>query len=263
MANEKAKHIIFYFTGTGNSLKDAKRIGDVLSADGGCGIYSMSGEPPVVTADTETVGFVYPTYFWGIPLRVKKFAETLDLSGCGKTYCYAVTTCGGTAGNALGQLNAALKIHGGKLNYGTKHKMFSNYILMYDLETDIAGITAQTDQTLLPILEDIKNRKQNRVVNHRIVNIFWSSIMRRIPDKDRNFVVSDACTSCGVCAEVCPVKNIRMENGRPDFLHRCERCVACINYCPMRAIDYGNVTQKRNRYQNPDVGVSELGWHEV
>lgn len=48
---------------------------------------------------------------------------------------------------------------------------------------------------------------------------------------------SKRCTSCSVCRNNCPVKNIRKKrNGRPRFGFKCMMCMKCIYNCPEKAI---------------------------
>jgi MinD superfamily P-loop ATPase len=72
---------------------------------------------------------------------------------------------------------------------------------------------------------------------------------------DRKFTVDNRCTSCGTCVKVCPVENIRLEEGRPVWLHHCEQCMACIQLCPTEAIQAGKKTEKRGRYHHPGVTI--------
>lgn len=44
--------------------------------------------------------------------------------------------------------------------------------------------------------------------------------------------VSDACTQCGTCAELCPVGAIDSTDGHSIDTGRCITCCACIRYCP-------------------------------
>ena len=48
---------------------------------------------------------------------------------------------------------------------------------------------------------------------------------------------SNACTSCGLCIDQCPEKNIRMGKGnKPAFGTRCLMCLRCVYNCPETAI---------------------------
>ena len=47
------------------------------------------------------------------------------------------------------------------------------------------------------------------------------------------------CTHCGQCSQKCPVKNIRMDGGKPKFGFRCIWCLRCIYACPVHALKPG------------------------
>jgi flavodoxin len=65
------KNIIFVFSGTGNSLKVAK---DIAAALGDCDIISMGRETRYdLIGGHETIGFVFPTYYRGEPIKVREF----------------------------------------------------------------------------------------------------------------------------------------------------------------------------------------------
>ena len=57
--------------------------------------------------------------------------------------------------------------------------------------------------------------------------------------KAEAFRATDSCIGCGKCVELCPLNNIRLENGRPVWGKNCTHCMACICYCPKEAIEYG------------------------
>ncbi len=77
--------------------------------------------------------------------------------------------------------------------------------------------------------------------------------------EDRRFTVTERCTSCGICASICPAENIEMVDGRPVWNHRCELCCGCIHLCPVEAIQAGKATEGgRQRYRNPSVEIVEL-----
>jgi ferredoxin/flavodoxin len=251
------KNIIFYFSGTGNCLKIAN---ELAAAQPETSIYSMgNAEVPPIGSDTESIGFVYPTYFWGMPAAVQRFTKALRAEELKGKYLYAIVTYGGKPLNALRGLNAQLKRSGTPLNYGATLKMYSNYVLMYDMKSDVTKITKDSNAAMLPIIGDIAARRENRIGHSLILaNIINRNFTKSAPTKDKGYHVSDACTGCGICEQVCPVGNIHIEDGRPVYAHHCEVCVACIQYCPERAIDFKDATQTRGRYHHPDISAGEL-----
>lgn len=64
----------------------------------------------------------------------------------------------------------------------------------------------------------------------------------------KKFYATDACTGCGLCTKVCPLKNITLENGRPSWHGNCTQCQACISICPHTAIEYGKITLGKRRH---------------
>jgi Pyruvate/2-oxoacid:ferredoxin oxidoreductase delta subunit len=243
-------HLVFYFSGTGNSLKVAKVVSREL---GGAEIVSMA-KVRTVTKQYETIGFVYPAYFGGLPKVVYEFATRLNLEDNKNAYFYSIVTCGGFTLNCLPQLAALLSKHGVTLNYGEKIKMFANDVLMYDMSAKVDKITKNSDKKLVPILRAIKNRETNKIKKF----IFYWDSYKDLSNFVKDYNVNEHCTGCGICREVCPMRNIEMVDHKPQFGGRCEACLACIQYCPQKAINYRNITQNRIRYTNPEIGYKEL-----
>jgi len=70
--------VIYYFTGTGNSLAAAKKIAAVL---GGCEIVpiaSLANTPGAIAPEAGRIGIVCPVYFSGLPAMVTAFAKRFD-----------------------------------------------------------------------------------------------------------------------------------------------------------------------------------------
>lgn len=44
------------------------------------------------------------------------------------------------------------------------------------------------------------------------------------------------CVGCGICAGVCPMQNIKIEDGKAEFNGKCTMCYRCFSRCPQRAI---------------------------
>jgi formate hydrogenlyase subunit 6/NADH:ubiquinone oxidoreductase subunit I len=77
------------------------------------------------------------------------------------------------------------------------------------------------------------------------------------------------CTSCGICERICPARNIRMvepvthatggaEKAKPVWGDRCLMCLACLHWCPARAVQHSFLTKKWGRYHHPQIKSKDL-----
>ncbi|HTY51620.1 MAG TPA: EFR1 family ferrodoxin [Methanomicrobiales archaeon] len=259
------KTVLYYFTGTGNSLATAlvlrRRLGDCEILP----ISSLREAPGRVSPVADRVGIVTPVYFFGLPSFVAEFAGRLDLSRA--TYVFAIATMGGSGGSAaLRQLDRILRDgHGGKgLDAGFMVRMPGNYVLMYGPPEGRSRdeILGEADRRMGEIGDLLDRGHRARLPWSPLASLVHRFIYPRfiagVHDADRKFTVDNRCTSCGTCADVCPVENILLEAGRPVWLHRCEQCMACIHLCPTLAIQAGSGTEGRSRYRHPEVPVENL-----
>ncbi|MFX1379070.1 MAG: EFR1 family ferrodoxin [Promethearchaeota archaeon] len=74
---------------------------------------------------------------------------------------------------------------------------------------------------------------------------------------DKSFEVNENCNGCVICAQICPVNNIKIIENRPKWQHHCENCYACYVWCPNDAI-YGEIVAYNKKYHHPDVKVSDM-----
>jgi len=244
---------IFWFSGTGNSLYAAKQLSEGLD---NIPLIHMTGEPPPVAIGGvgAKIGFVFPSYYWNMPRTVHTFIENLDIKQ--DTYIFTVVSMGGIGHGTIAALEKTLKAKGLRLDYGKGIKMPDNYVLLYNpTEPGKADeILNKNDERLREIAAEVS--ASTRSLSK--LPLSFKSLYKNIEKLDTKFTVSDGCTSCGLCEKICPVRNIRLENGKPMWLRRCEHCVACINWCPEKVIEYGNKTKTRHRYHNPRIRADEL-----
>lgn len=255
--------MIFYFSGTGNSLYAAQNIArhhdeKVISIATAinCGEeYNLK--------DNEIIGFVYPVYAWGPPKIVLEFIEKLKLTNYRQNYVFSVATCGGSVGNTMKVLSACLNKKGINLNSGFSVIMPNNYIMMGDVdskEKEQEKLFA-ANETLRYINQAIEQRAGEFRVKKGflpwVLTRFINPMFNKHAIDTTKFYANDNCTSCGICEKVCNCNNITV-NKIPHWGQRCTQCLACIHYCPAQAIQYGKGTEKKGRYTNPNIGIDEM-----
>ena len=257
------KTVIYYFTGTGNSLAVARNLASAL---GDCEMVSIASERNALSVrlSAERVGIVCPVYFLGLPAVVAAFAQHLELNPM--QYVFGVVTLGGMgAAPALRQLEDILKAHAGRgLDAGFGVKMPGNYILMYNGPTEQKRdrILSDADANIAEIVKRISHNEKSKLPRSMILqflhNLIYVKKISRIHEADRQFTVSECCTSCGTCSTVCPANNIEIVDGKPSWKHQCELCCGCIHICPVDAIQAGRGTANRKRYRHPVVTIADL-----
>ncbi len=245
---------IYYFTATGNGLQIANDLSVKLSECTTHKIAEYSGEK----IDGSTLGIVFPVYNWGLPLIICDFLRKLNVSD--ETYIYAIANYGGLPGKALDQCKGILKENGLKLSAGFLVNMPGNYILGYGARSKKVQdkLFIKEKKKIIYIYDCIKIKKQCKIEkSHTIIDRACCNYIYKYTSKfheaDKYYTVDDNCIGCGLCAKRCPVNNITVVEGKPNWNHHCELCVACIQSCPKKAIDYKDRTKKRKQYLNPNV----------
>jgi ferredoxin len=259
------KTVIYYFTGTGNSLAAAKRVAAALGDADFIPIASIRSDPEGIAPQADRVGIVCPVYDCGVPVMVAEFAERLDLSQAG--YVFAIVTMGGIGVSSLHQLNTILRERQGRgLDAAFAVRMPGNFPPLYRPATAKKRdeLLTTADKKLEEIAEAIG---RGRVVQPGFAPfstlmkaLTYGSFAKNVHEADKDFSVSEACTGCGTCARVCPAGNITLESGRPVWHHRCELCCACLHFCPIEAIQLHVMrgTEGRGRYRHPDLKVADM-----
>ncbi|MDP4093632.1 MAG: EFR1 family ferrodoxin, partial [Bacillota bacterium] len=215
-----------------------------------------------VDLNCDCIGIVFPVYMWGVPRIVKEFIKKINT----EKYVFAVATYGVISGSTLLQVKKLLRNQKTKLCAGFRINMPDNAIMINDafpLEKQNRMFHNEREK-IKEISCAIKERKIGLVEgNFFLINWFTTGFLhkvftKRIPSSDQSFWTNEKCNSCNTCKKICPLSNIGMINGRPEWLHKCQLCMRCIQWCPQEAIQYKNKSIHRRRYRNPCVKISDF-----
>jgi ferredoxin len=262
------KTAVYYFSGTGNSLSVAKELAKEI---GDSTIYPLSKIMSAVKSSEKSISptgdrivIVTPVYMGGVPRIVAEFTRKLKMDEEKKVY--AIATHGGVAGRVLFQVDGILRENNSHLSGGFLIKMPGNNITLYSAhpkskqESMLRVAKIRIKEIAQVIREGVNYRleESHGPVGHILSGPIYKVTIMHLKDRDRFFYVTEKCNGCGMCAGICPVHNIKMVDGRPEWQHNCEQCMACIQWCPVEAIEHGSKTTGRKRYTHPDIQPEEL-----
>ena len=257
------KTTLYYFTGTGNSLKIARILNEELENSDLVSIAKILREEKPVSK-TEKVGFIFPMYYYGLPKIIFNFVNKINLDAT--TYIFAVVTrAGDVEGVPFIQLEKILREKSKNLDAGFSIIMPDNYILLPNKmsEEEKNNLMEKAKKYAKKISEDINENRKNLELEiiegkrHRLErgNLRFH---KNVNKGDEPFFADENCNSCGTCEEICPVDNILIVDGKPQWQHKCQQCLACINFCPEDSIQYGKVTLGRKRYNHPEITANDI-----
>jgi len=258
------KTTLYYFSGTGNTLAVARKITTLIEDAELVPIASLMNKE-VITAPDGRIGICCPVYDMGIPVMVRRFLERLSIPP--DAYVFGLLTLGGTGASALKMIDHGVYSRNGRgINAGFMVKMPGNFppLSVPPTGEKQKSILAKAEDDCVRITDDIRNNREKRPgiapLSSLLQFLLYNPFAKNVHRSGERFSVSAACTSCGTCAVVCPSGNIRIDDGKPVYADRCELCCACLNYCPVEAINLNMMfgTEGRGRYHHPAVTPSDL-----
>ena len=240
---------------------------------------------PFILKENERLGFVFPVHGWRVPKLVREFISKMKIQrvssdasvenkakadDCLKNspFTYCVCTAGDSIGLTIENLNEVISQNPSLQALGITEVSSSYSLIMpesyiglpfMDVDPKEREIRKKENaaQQLAVVCEEIFDRKEgiSRLVKGpipwfftKVVGGFFENVL--ITDK-RFHVEKDRCVKCGICANVCPVGDIKGGHGEyPVWLHHkdCLTCFTCYHHCPHHAIEFGNQTQKKGQY---------------
>jgi ferredoxin len=240
--------MIFFFSGNGNTQLAAERIAKATNDT----IVNISeyitGKRDINDIHiSKVVGIFFPTHAWYAPKPVLDFVEKLQVPA--GTYRYAVTTCGDSIGRGMHRFVKHFPV-----DSAWSIRMTETYIPLFNIDDDelamkkLSASFGRMDE----IAQLVNQRIKKFDVVQGMIPFTFTYIVNpffvRYLINPKKFKLDAGCTHCGTCRQVCPMENIQLVNGFPQWGEKCITCMACVHNCPQKIIQYGSATRKRGRY---------------
>lgn len=260
--------MVFFFTGTGNSLYAARRIAQATHDQAESIAQLMRGGAQAFGADA--IGIVCPVYGHDLPPLVKRFLRTMAFQ---TDYFYLVLTYGNRHGGATEVARRFLDGLGLEVAYTNDVLMVDNWLPGFDIVQQLT-LDKHIDEKLNGICADLTARRRYlKPATEQDLRVYREGLEKH-GDIFENpqflngmLQITDACTGCGICKSVCPagcIELVREETGaravRPAHDEPvCTACLACINACPAKAIHMPMGEKNPHaRFRNEHVTLTDL-----
>lgn len=228
---------LIWFSGTGGTKRAAGALETALT-DLGARVSSIricKGAKPAEDS-AQMLGVLFPVHAFHEPRPVRDYLKTLPPGGGKPAFVLAVSGGGDMCPNTASRVAVVRQLarKGYRVDYEGMLVLPSNIgiatgfpldrLLLDLLPARAAAIAASLD------------REEPRHPRILAVDRFfaWSG---KLEDRGarlfgRNIKPGPACTGCGLCRDLCPMGNIRMEGERPVFGRACAFCMGCLYSCP-------------------------------
>lgn len=146
-----------------------------------------------------------------------------------------------------------------------------NYLKLFPIpdEKEIKRMEEKLQKELDGICKRIKDKEnyfQKDKLSLKVVSRTLFPIVRFLYNKtnyfnfEKKFFVDDKCIGCGTCKKICLSGKIILKGGKPFWQKRveCYKCLACINFCPVQAIQNGKKTSDKGRYTNQFITAEDI-----
>jgi Pyruvate/2-oxoacid:ferredoxin oxidoreductase delta subunit len=257
---------IFWFSGSGNSLAVARSLERPLQAK-----LVAVGSSDHPGAETPIVGFVFPVYDFKAPKVVEELVGRMPLLE--HTHVFAVCTYGLAAGQSLRRLDKILRARAGSLMAGFAVRMPHNGIGSHAAGPSQDRVLIDKWNQRVDAVAGIITSRMNGPVEttSAALSFLRPDVLAKIPLVVRflfrimtkgigslALIADHHCDGCGICARVCPVRNIEIDKGKPVWGDRCAVCFGCLHWCPREAISCGGARLGIRHYHHPDIKLSDM-----
>ncbi|MDY3618254.1 EFR1 family ferrodoxin [Agathobaculum sp.] len=233
-----------YFSGTGNTRWCMRQLLEGLGEDEGALCPLEAAATAGRLREAEEIVFGYPVYYSNLPKIVRDFIEQNAALWQGKKV-FVLATMGMFSGDGAGLAARLLKKHGAEITGGL-------HVQMPDCIADVKALKKPLEQNrrivedakgkLRGAAEQMKNGKPPRAglsFGSHLAGLFGQRLyfsQKTAAYTDKLKIDSRKCVGCGLCAGLCPMQNLTIEQGKAAAHGSCTMCYRCVCRCPQQAI---------------------------
>ena len=231
-----------YLSGTGNTKYCIERLLSLI--DTSARIIPLENDDVIhEIRENNTIILAYPIQFSNAPYMIRDFiCRNRKLWSGKKVLCMA--TMGAFSGDGAGCTARLLKKYGAVILGGLHIKMpdsvCDSTLLKKSIEKN-KQIIAQANKKIELAAQQIKQGKYPKegisFISHMIgllgQRLWFYGKTKGYTDKLK---IHTGCIGCGLCASLCPMKNISIKNGKAVSGNKCTLCYRCISRCHQKAI---------------------------
>lgn len=247
-----------YFSGTGNTRYCIEKFVHGLDPDAGCiSIEHLLAAQAM--AQSDFIVLAYPIYFSNLPKIMRDFLESNRSVFSGKKV-FILATMGLFSGDGTGCAARLLKKYGAEIVGGLHLKMpdcIGDEKLLKKTKEENCVLVKQAEEKIKKTAHAFKSGQAPReglsFLSHMTglfgQRLWFSHKTKQYSDKLK--ISSEKCVGCGVCAKLCPMGNLSVENQMAVHHSRCTMCYRCISHCPHQAITLlGDTLHEQCRIEN-------------
>ena len=253
--------ILYFYSGTGNSYRVATWMAGAARAAGAVVTVRTIGSGRASEEIGEGHGtlavLVMPTHGFTAPWPMLRFALLLPRRRV--THAVVVATRAGAKigsfftpgfeGTAVFLIALILALKGYSVRGTVAIDMPSNWLTVHPgLSRDtVAGIVSRAKRRVSGFFGTIlcgKRRLSGWIALLAGLPVLPISLGYLLVGRlflSKLFFACDRCTGCGICAEHCPSRAIKMRGSgarsRPYWTFHCQSCMRCMAFCPTQAIE--------------------------
>ena len=246
--------MVLYFSATGNTEFIAKELARCLDDECVNLLERFKSQDHSVLHSEKPFVICAPVYVCEMPRFMSRYLKEQTFSGSKDVYF--IFTSGGYCGIS-GVLAKSMFQKKNMIYHGhAEFKMPRNYVAndaypMLEAEEIESRISASYER--IPSVADRIRNGQKLTARHvflfeTLITVPFNPVWCKLKLTAKDFHATGACVGCGKCAKLCPLNNISLENKLPVWGNKCTHCMARIGNCPKEAIEYGTITQSKEKY---------------